>query len=468
MSAIIARLEAGLRSGFGSGLRSAGGVDGAGGARGAGAGDLFYSRGRTLQIKAFRDQIASLTESDEQWISARAIDDRRMGTAYTERFDDESIERVARRARENAAFSGTDDGNTLFAGDENRDLRGDYDGRRGRLDTVTIDDKKAMTLSAERAAKAHDPRIVNVPYCYYGETDGEHAIASTHGVSKAQQTSTCACYVMVIARDGEETQTGAEFAVAADPSMLDTEAVARTAATRAIEKLGAQEIDSGTYRVVFDSRAASQLLGAFIASPGSPFFGETIQKGRSMLAGKLGTPIASQLFTVVDDPTRGLSPAFFDGDGVATSALTLVDRGTFAAVVHTVYSAAREVGASTTGHAMRGRERVSTGLHRPYLENGDGSLESLLSQLGSGILITEVEGLHAGLNTVTGDFSLSAKGFLVEGGIRGVPVRNVVAAGNFFDLASNLAAKAGDLRDDNRGGFDSPSVLIEALSVSGK
>ena len=452
MNDITSRLETGLRSV----LRSAGA-----------AGDLFYARSRTLEMKAFKGEIASFAESDEQWVSARVIDDRRMGSAYTERFDDESIERVALRARENARFAGSDPGNTLFAGDESGE-RGDYDGRRGSLDTVSIDGKKAMAIAAERAAKAYDARIVNVPYCYYAESDGAHAIASTYGVSKTQLTSSCMCYVMVIARDGEETQTGSEFVYAADPSTMDTEAVARTAAARAIEKLGAREIDSGTYRVVFDSRSASQLLGAFIASPGSPFYGETIQKRRSMLAGKLGTRIASDLFTVVDDPARGLSPAFFDGDGVATRALTLVDRGTFDAVVHTVYSAAREAGAKTTGHAKRGRERVTTGLHRPYLDNGDGSLDALLTQMGSGILITEVEGLHAGLNTVTGDFSLSAKGFLVEGGVRGAPVRNVVAAGNFFELASNVVAKAGDLRDDNRGGFDSPSVLVEAVSVSGR
>ena len=436
----------------------------AGGLEAIETGDLFYARGRTLQMKAFKGEIASFTESDNQWVSARAIADSRLGTAYTERFDERSIAEVAVRARENARFGGRDPGNTLYPSGE----QGEFDGRRGSLDAVTVDGKKEMTLAAERVAKACDPRIVNVPYCYYAESDGAHAIVSSHGLNKAQLTSSCMCFLMVMARDGDETQTGAEFAISADPSSLDTEEAARTAARRAIEKLGAREIDSGEYRVVFENLAASELLGAFIASPGSPFYGETIQKGKSMLAGKLGTKIGSDLFTVIDDPARGLKPSFFDGDGVATRRLALVERGTFTTVVHNVYSASREEDARTTGHASRGRERVGTGLHGPYLENGEGGLDRLLAEMGSGILITEVEGLHAGLNTVTGDFSLSAKGFMVEDGTKSYAVRNVVVAGNFFELASRIAAKAGDLREDTRGGFDAPSVMIEKVSVSGR
>jgi PmbA protein len=427
-------------------------------------GDLFFSQRRTLQMKAFRGEIASFTESDDQWVSARAVDDSRMGTAFTEKFDSDSLREAAARARENARFAGQDPGNDLYRDGET----GEYDGRKGRLDTKSIDEKKTMTLAAERAAKAHDERIVNVPYCYYSESDGAHAIVNTHGVRKSQLTSMCMCFISVMARDGDETQTGSEFALAAGPDALDMEEAARTAARRAVAKLGAREIDSGEYPVVFDALSASELLGAFIASPVSPFFGENIQKGRSMLAGKLGTQIGSELFTVVDDPARGLSPEFFDGDGVSTRRLSLVDRGTFASVVHNVYSAAREDGAETTGHASRGRSGVGTGLHHPYLENGEGSLDELLAAMGSGILVTEVTGLHAGLNPVTGDFSLSAQGFLVEGGKRSHPVRNVVVAGNFFELASRLARKAGDLREDTRAGFDAPSVFVEKLSVSGR
>jgi len=368
------------------------------------------------------------------------------------------------RAAENARFAGADPGNVLYPRSES----GDFDARAGSPAARTVDDKKAMAIAAERIAKAADPRIVNVPYCYYSESDAAYAIATTNGLRKTRTVSSCGCFVSVMARDGEETQTGSEFALAVGPDALDMEAAARTAAARALEKLGAQEVGSGAYRVAFDSISASELLGAFIASPVSPFFGENIQKGRSMLAGRLGETIGSGLFTVVDDPERGLNPTPFDGDGVATRRLALVDGGVFTTVVHNVYSAAREEGAATTGHASRGRNGVGTGLHHPYLTGGEGGLDELLATMESGILVTEVAGLHAGLNPVTGDFSLSAKGFLISGGRRAHPVRNLVVAGNFFELASRLVAKADDARVDTRGGFDAPSVLIEELAVSGR
>ena len=427
-------------------------------------GDLMYSRSRSLQIKAFRGEIASFTESADTWVAARIFADGRLGTAFSEKVDAHSIRDAVARAGENAAFADEDPGNRLYE----RSETSEFDGRRGSLTTRTTDEKKAMALAAETTARDADPRIVNVPYCFYYEGDGEHTIANTAGLAKSRLGGSCGCFISVMARNGDETQTGSEFAVAASPDELDMDAAARIAAERALAKLGAQEIDSGSYRVAFDNISASELLGAFVASPVSPFYGENIQKGRSMLAGKLGEQIGSELFTVADDPTRGLNPVSFDGDGVDATPLTLVDRGTFAAIVHTVYSASREEGATTTGHASRSRGGVSTGLHHPYLENGAGSLDSLLETMGDGLLVTEMAGLHAGLNPVTGDFSLSAKGFLVAAGKRVQPVTNIVVAGNFFELASGLVAKAGDVRVDTRGGFDAPSILIEKLSVSGR
>src|SRR6056297_3222643 len=103
-------------------------------------GDLFFSQRRTLQMKAFRGEIASFTESDDQWVSARAVDDSRMGTAFTEKFDSDSLREAAARARENARFAGQDPGNDLFGKEET----GEYDGRKGRLDTRSIDEKKDM------------------------------------------------------------------------------------------------------------------------------------------------------------------------------------------------------------------------------------------------------------------------------------------------------------------------------------
>jgi PmbA protein len=275
-----------------------------------------------------------------------------------------------------------------------------------------------------------------------------------------------------MARDGEETQTGFEFAVASSAADLDIPAIARAAAAKALEKLGAREIESGEYSAVFTADAASELLSAFIASPASPFYGENIQKGRSLLAGRVGQTIGSPLFTLIDEPHSGLAPVFFDGDGIDTTPCTVVDRGVFTTVLHNMYSAAREKDSKSTGHASRGKSNVGTSFHNPKLTPGEGRLDNLIESAGQAgkpaILVSEMEGLHAGLNPVTGDFSLSAKGFRITDGSRGEALRNMVVSGNFYDLIMNLSAKAADARDVSMHALSSPSILVTGLSVSGK
>jgi PmbA protein len=426
--------------------------------------ELYYSAIRRLKIKAFKGEIADLTSSDDKYVGARVIDAGRLGTGFTERITPDSLGELVDRAGTNAGFSGADEGNVLYDAADT----GDFDGRAGDLNCLGIDEKKARVLAAEQAALDSDPRIVNVPYCNYQETEGSGAVANSFGLGKSQAKAYCTFFVGVMAKDGDETQTGFEYAAAASPDGIDFDDVARRAARAALDKLGAREIDSGQFAVVFDGDAASELLSAFVASYASPFYGENIQKGRSMLAGKLGEKIGSELLTIVDDPRGGIVPTFFDGDGVETRRHVLVDKGIFTAIAHNLYSAAREPGAETTGHGSREKGGVGTTLHRPLLEPGSGSLDDLMRSMGEGLLITEVEGLHAGLNPVTGDFSLSAKGFMVEGGRRAYPVRNIVAAGNFFELARNLSAVADDARKISLEPLTSPSILISKLSISGR
>ncbi len=81
--------------------------------------------------------------------------------------------------------------------------------------------------------------------------------------------------------------------------------------------------------------------------------------------------------------------------------------------------------------------------------------------------MTELMGLHAGANPVTGDFSLASKGFLITDGKKGAPVKNFTVSGNFFDLLKEVE-KLGDDLDFIRGKYGSPSVMVRNLAVAGK
>lgn len=425
--------------------------------------ELYYATSKQLGIRAFQGEIASVSSSETAGASSRVVVEGSVGSAYTERVNREEMRKAAGKARTNAAYPESDPGNVLYdvASDE------EYDARKQDFDAVPMERKREAALSLEREALAADERIVNVPHAMYGEAYGAAALGNSFGVLQRYAYGYCYAYLYVMASDGEHTEVGGHAEVRTVFDELPFSEIVSKAAEKALARLDSSEPDSGTYPVVFYEEAASSLLGAFIASGASPFYGENIQKGRSKLAGKIGTRIGADGLTVVDDPMSGLAPRPFDAEGVPTRRLDLVREGVFASEIHNLYSATRG-GTTSTGHGSRGGYRggISTSLHNPYLPNGAMSLDELIADTGKGVFVTEVEGLHAGLNPISGDFSLSAKGFMIEGGARSRPLTNMVVAGNFFEVLSRLSGVANDRRELTHEALSSPSIRVDELAVS--
>jgi PmbA protein len=427
------------------------------------ASELYYGVSRQLSIRAFRREIASVAKSESSGIGSRVVRDRRIGTAYSERVDSGETARVLAMAERNSAYPEADPGNVLFE----EPSQTEFDARATDLDAVPIETKRALALELESRALAADPRIVNVPHATYAESTGFSVLGNSFGMLQSYAASYCYAVAYVMARDGDETEVGSHLIVDTSFQAIDVDAIVSKAVETALSRLGSIEPATGEYPVVFDRDSASSLLGVFIASGASPFYGENIQKGRSKLAGKVGSRIGSKLFTVIDDPTSGLSPEPFDGDGVATTKRTLVDEGVFAFEVHNLYSATRG-GTTSTGHGSRGgfRGGVGVGLHNPYLPNGSISFDELLAETGNGILITDLEGLHSGINVVSGDFSAGAKGFLIKGGRKAAALRNMTVAGNFFEIIGRISATADDRLERTHQSFSAPAIRIDSLSIS--
>lgn len=427
--------------------------------------ELYLANARSLGIRAFRGEIASLAISESEGIGSRVIRDHRAGTAYTERIAGPDIAEIISMAGKNASYPEADPGNVLCE----HKTAASYDARKMDFSRVAIETKRRFALDLESIALGRDDRIVNVPQAMYGESTGFSTLGNSFGVLTDYAFGYCYAYLYLMANDGEHTEVGGHVQVRNTFDELDTEEIVLRAVEQALARLGATEPDSGEYAIVLERDAASSLLGAFISAGTSPFYGENLQKGRSKLEGKLGKRIGSELFTVIDDPLGGLAPRPFDGEGVPTAVVTLVDRGVFSSEIHNLYSATRG-GTSSTGHGSRGGYRggIATSLHNPYLPNGETDLDGLVRETGTGILISDLEGLHAGLNPISGDFSLSAKGFRIESGIRGDALTNMVVAGNFYELVNTISGVANDRRELTHDAFNAPSIRIDRLSVSGR
>jgi PmbA protein len=430
--------------------------------------EAYYAETRELSTSACKGAIDSFTDSRSGAAALRVVASgrkaagRRMGGAFTERIDSGSLAEAARAAEASAAFLDADEGNALYEGCES--LRAGLD-EAWRNDSVSAEAKKELALAIEKSCYGRDKRIVNVPTAAFGEVDSLRAIANGRGMLKAERHRLCYAYAYVIASEGDSTETGSYGEVVPDIGGLDAGRIAEKAVEEAIEKLKAVEPKSGSYRAIIKNDSASALLGAFMGAVSA----EAIQKGKSRLEGKRGAKVGSKLFSIVDDPAASrLRHAAFDDEGVPAGRLEIFREGVFLEPLYTLYSARRE-GAEPNGRGMRGgaSTNVAASLVNACIPAGKGGLEDLLSGIGEGILITDVQGLHAGLNAVSGDFSCSARGFSVQGGKKAGALRNFTVSGNFYDLIAGLEAVASDLREDVSDSFRSPSIAVASLSISG-
>jgi PmbA protein len=204
------------------------------------------------------------------------------------------------------------------------------------------------------------------------------------------------------------------------------------------------------------------------------FSSEAAQKGLSKLANAEGEMIASEIVTLVDDPFHkdNPMPINFDAEGSPTHRKNIIENGKLCTLLYNLKTAAL-AGRQTTGNASKAGYDAPVAI-RPftmYLAGGELTEEALLQKAENGVYINSLSGLHAGANSVSGDFSLQSAGFLIEGGKKTTPVKSFTVAGNFFDLLKNIIAVANNTELPAAMGmtaFGAPSVLAGGLSIAGK
>lgn len=339
---------------------------------------------------------------------------------------------------------------------------------KGALPDLNLYDEKILELSApqcaELAAKAEqaaalvDERIKNFEDSSMGWEASYRGLFSTQGLSMVEPTS----YVSLDCNPVAEDQKGNKFADGwfthgrhlAD---LDSpEAVGKEASRRALSLIGAGTTPTGKYPVLFHPEVARGLLAHLVEAVS----GTNLYKKASYLTGKVGQAVASPLITVVDDPLKpkGLQSSACDAEGVATRRQVWVEKGQWKIIPTDTYSA-RKLELQSTGNAGGGAVRS----FNLFVENGATPPAELLAKLGTGLWVTSFIGF--GFNLATGDFSRGARGFWVENGKVVRPVQEVTVSGNLDAMLKNVIAVGNDL--EFRFGMDSPSLLIDGVTVSG-
>jgi PmbA protein len=313
--------------------------------------------------------------------------------------------------------------------------------------------------------RAADPRVRQVASADYGDMAAEAAIATSTGIVAASRRTVCSLAAEAIAGDGAESQTGVGFTAARGPDGLDVERAAVDAVERAVRLLGATRARSGRCAVVFDPRVASTLLAVI----SSALSGETVTKGRSFFAGRLGEEVAAGNVTLVDDPTdvRSFGSSAYDAEGLACRRNVLVEGGMLRAFVFDT-TAARRAGTTSTASAVRGGYATTpvAGCRALALSPGPLGASEILGELGEALFVQSITGVHSGVNTVSGDFSVGAEGLMVRNGELAEPVREVTIASTLQRMLQSVLHVGADV-EWLPGVAAGQTLAIDGMSLSG-
>lgn len=425
--------------------------------KGCAAAEVYAQEGQEFSVEVMEQKIDSYSVSRSLGLSIRVDLEGKNGYAYTELL--EEPEALVERAMDNARAIESTDVHPMQGPAEYPSVVRPESPLSDMSDAQRIE----LAMELEKKALAADPRASRVVGNQVTFTAGQTYIANTLGLRASRDEGISLCYTGPVLTEGETMQDGIAFRTGKD--VFDLDGCAREAAADAARKFGASTVPSGEYPVLLEKHAAADLLGGFF----SLFSGEAAQKGLSLLADKVGQTIAAPCVSMVDDPLLAANPRPFDDEGVPSVRTQVVENGVLRTLLHNLKTAAR-AGCASTSNGGRASTASPVGVTPSnfFIVPGECSYEQLLVQLGDGLVIRDISGLHAGLDPISGDFSLLAGGWLQkDGALR--PVEQITVAGNFFTLLKEVQAVGSDLWLGIPQGsvVAAPSLLLKGLMVSG-
>jgi PmbA protein len=434
-------------------------------AAGAGDAEAYASEAVRREVRAHGGEVESLTAATQRGVGVRAWIGGRVGYGFGTDLWPDGVAEIAARAVAVARVADEDE----FAAPppdagEAPALAGLSDPSLGEWSTARIAE---LALAVERAALAADPRVVAVEQAVYADSAERVAIASSTGAGGAYGSSDCYAYAQALAEGDGARETGLGYDLARGPAGLDPEAAGAEAARRGTEMIGSAKPSSRGCPVVLDPTVAASFVGLL----GRMLGADAVQRGRSPLAGLLGEEIAGEAFVLDDDglDPDGFASAPIDAEGRPRQRTPLIAGGRLRAFLHDSYTA-RRGGSASTANAGRSGYRAPPGVAASNLvvRPGEASLEQLLREAGDGVLVTDVAGLHSGVNPVTGVFSVGATGRAIRAGALAEPLREFTIAGDLVSLLGAVRGAGSETRWVPFGGsVSAPPLLIGEVTVAG-
>jgi PmbA protein len=431
---------------------------------GASAAECVVREGDEFSTVVRLGQVETLKESGSRAIGVRVFFGKRAASTYSSDFSPKGLDRMLNSALELAKITSEDPHAGIPETEQLGSVAGDLDLYYGDVYSLPSEQRIEYARSTETAALTFDSRIKNSDGGSFDAATGRKILANSHGFIGEYRRSYCSAAAVPIAQDERgNMQRDYWFSVARSLSRLESPAhIGKVAAERTLRRLGARKAKTAQVPVVFDPLVATSILEHIFEGVN----GDSVYRGASFLAGKLGKKIAGDNVTLIDDGTLpgGFGTSPFDGEGVPTRRTIVIENGVLKSYLLNTYTA-KKLGLRTTANASRGLAgNPGIGPGNYFLQPGSKTPKQIIGEIQDGLYVTEF--LGQGANLVTGDYSRGASGMWISGGEFAYPVEEITVAGNLKEMFFNIAEIANDL--EFRGAMACPTIRIEGLMVGGE
>lgn len=422
--------------------------------------EIYSSTVKKMNVLVFQEEVEKNEVSNLTNYTIRGIFKGKMAYLNSENMN-QSPKKIIEKLKNNANSLTTIQEAEIFEGSNKySEVKNNY----GEFDKISTKEKINLLLSLEKEIKQLDDRIVHIPYCSYDEIQREVSIINSKGLNLNKKYEYAYLAVQAVAKENTQTQSYFDVEVQKEFAKFDVKKFSKKVVDRVIAMLKASPVDSGEYDIIFENRSMIDLLTSFLAI----FSSERAMEKRNLLSDKVGEIIMDEKINIIEDPLyeNAIINNPFDDEGVATYKKSIVENGKLLTLLYNLKTA-KFYKTKSTGNGFKMGSGIGIGCSNLIIMPGEKSLEQLVKETKNGLLITKVAGLHAGVNDISGDFSIQSSGFqIIEGEIK-KSVNLIVVSGNFFKLMKNVLDVANDL-EFSYNSFGAPSIKFKSLQVSGK
>ena len=416
--------------------------------------ELFFMKEKIRKYETKDAELAGVEIKKEEGVALRAIKDKRMVFSYSFDKGDRAIDALVESSTVLLSHTESDEMVGFPGRYKDYPALDVYDSESLR---VSDDEKVAMLIGMEKAIIGYDKRIVATRNCELQQNDIYVKIINSNGLEAEGRKALFTLFALAVAKEVDEV-SWSDWLWAHRLREVDAIALGVGVAQKTISLLSAGQLDTGIYEGILTPQASSDMLGIL----GGSFLSENLYKDKTKLKNKVGTRCFSEQLSIKDSGVAGMESFPFDGEGVPSGDLSVVEDGHFKTFLYDSYYG-RKFDRQSSGNSVRAgvKELPRCGTRSLFIEKG---ARDITGELTNGIIIEELMGTHTA-NEVTGDFSLGAVGYLCRDGKKS-PFQGVIFSGNVFELLNSVKEVGNDLRF--YGGYGSPSLYVEGLKISGK